>query len=265
MSHLVTLRFALSFLALTMCVGISSQVEAEDLSANQIVENMLKRGLLGLDEAEATVRMVLVDASGARTERVMENLRRRKNGQLQGLTRFRAPADVAGCAFLQLERDKGESEQYIYLPAYKKVRRIVRSDRDGSFMGSDFTYADMERRDTRQADHKRLPDEDVGGVKAYVLESVPTKDAGSTYSKIETWVRQDNFLPLRVRFYDKAGKLLKTLYTKRFKTVDGQPVIVETQMVNKQSGHSTEMVVDTLKARKDLPDTAFTPTALEHG
>ncbi|HEY6877265.1 MAG TPA: outer membrane lipoprotein-sorting protein [Polyangiales bacterium] len=265
MWHLVTLRLGLGLLVLGLCGALAGRASAGDLSADQIVEKMLKQGLFGLDEAETTVRMGLIDSAGARTERVMENLRRRKDGQLQSVTRFRAPAEVAGTAFLMLERDKGESEQHIYLPGLKRTRRIVGREREGSFMGSDFTYADMERRDTRHADHKRLPDEDVGGVKTYVLESTPKKEAGSTYSKIETWVRQDNFLPLRIRFYDKAGKLLKTLYTKRIKTIDGQPVIVETQMVNKQTGHTTELVVDSLRARKDVPDAAFTPTALEHG
>mgnify|MGYP006373932037 CR=1 FL=1 len=84
-------------------------------------------------------------------------------------------------------------------------------------------------------------------------------------SKIETWVRKDNYLPLRIRFYDQAGKLVKTFYTKRIRNVDGKSVIVEAQMVNKQTGHSTELIVDSLKARTNLPDTAFTPTALEHG
>jgi Outer membrane lipoprotein-sorting protein len=266
MWHLVTLRFGLFLSLLVACSAMVVPAHAQaNLSAEQIVEKMLKQGLFGLDEAETTVRMGLIDASGSRTERVMENLRRRKNGQLQSVTRFRAPVEVAGTAFLMLERDKGESEQHIYLPGLKRTRRIVGREREGSFMGSDFTYADMERRDTRFADHKRLPDEDVGGVKTYVLESTPRKDSGSTYSKIETWVRQDNFLPLRVRFYDKAGKLLKTLYTKRIRQIEGQPVIVETQMVNKQTGHTTEMVVDSLRARKDIPDAAFTPTALEHG
>jgi outer membrane lipoprotein-sorting protein len=265
MWHLVTLRLGIALLILGLFGTVAARAEAVDLSANEIVDKMLKQGLFGLDEAETIVRMGLIDASGSRTERVMENLRRRKNGQLQSVTRFRAPAEVAGTAFLMIERDKGESEQHIYLPGLKRTRRIVGREREGSFMGSDFSYADMERRDTRYADHKRLPDEDVGGVKTYVLESIPKKDSGSTYSKIETWVRQDNFLPLRIRFYDKAGKLLKTLYTKRIKTIDGQPVIVETQMVNKQTGHTTEMVVDSLKPRKDLPDAAFTPTALEHG
>ena len=237
-----------------------------DLTAQQIVERMLNQDAFGWDEAETTVRMTLVDAKGTRTERVMENLRRRKNGQLQSIVRFRSPQEVAGTAFLMLDRgDKGESEQHIYLPGLKRTRRIVGREREGSFMGSDFTYADMERRDTRASTHKRLPDEDLSGVKAFVLESTPTKESGSTYSKIETWVRQDNYLPLRIRFYDKGGKLLKTFYTKRVRTIDGRPVIMESQMVNKQSGHTTELVVDNLRPRKDLPDAEFTPTALEHG
>jgi len=164
-----------------------------------------------------------------------------------------------------LERDKGETEQHIYLPGLKRTRRIVGREREGSFMGSDFSYADFERRDTRESTHKRLPDEDVGGVKTYVIESTPRKGQDSAYGKIETWVRQDNYLPLRIRFYDKEGKLMKTFYTKRIRTMEGHPVIVEAQMVNKQTGHSTELVVDNLRPRKDIPDTAFTPTALEHG
>jgi outer membrane lipoprotein-sorting protein len=236
-----------------------------DLTADQIVERMLKQDAFGWDEAETTVRMTLVDAKGTRTERVMENLRRSKNGLQQSIVRFRSPQEVAGTAFLMIDREKGETEQHIYLPGLKRTRRIVGREREGSFMGSDFSYADMERRDTRSATQKRLPDEDLSGVKTFVLESTPKKDAGSTYSKIETWVRQDNYLPLRIRFYDKGGKLVKTFYTKRIRTLDGRPVIMESQMVNKQSGHSTELVVDNLKPRTDIPDSAFTPTALEHG
>jgi hypothetical protein len=262
MRHLIKLM-----LALFVCVSSSTASAQADLTADQIVERMLKQDAFGWDEAETTVRMALIDASGKRSERVMENVRRKKDGQLQSVVRFRSPQDVAGTAFLMLERSKGESEQHIYLPGLKRTRRIVGREREGSFMGSDFSYADFERRDTREATQKRLPDEEVSGVKTFVLESTMKKGAGasSTYSKIETWVRQDNYLPLRIRFYDKAGKLLKTLYTKRIKTMDGRPVIVEAQMKNQQTGHSTELIVDNLRPRKDLPDSSFTPTALEHG
>lgn len=233
------------------------------LTAEQIIDRSLKQDAFGWDEAETTVRMILVDANGSKKERVMENLRRRKGGLQQAVVRFRSPQEVAGTAFLMLERQNGESEQHIYLPGLKRTRRIVGREREGSFMGSDFSYADMERSDIRESVHKRLPDEEISGTKTYVIESTPKK--GGSYSKIETWIRQDNFLPLRVRYYDKSGKLLKTLYTKRIRNMEGRPVIVEAQMVNKKTGHSTEFVMDNLRPRKDIPDTAFTPTALEHG
>lgn len=259
-------RFFVNFLSLIICTALVAPALAESSSsADEIMARMLNQDAFGWDDAETTVRMILVDGSGKRRERVMENLRRKKNGQLQSVVRFRSPQDVAGTAFLMLERDKGESEQHIYLPGLKRTRRIVGREREGSFMGSDFSYADFERKDTRESTHKRLADEDVGGVKTFVIESTPRGSAESSYSKIETWVRQDNYLPLRIRFYDKKGQLLKTFYTKRIRTMDGRPVIVEAQMTNKQSGHTTELIVDNLRRRTDIPDTAFTPTALEHG
>jgi len=264
-----SISFLSSFLCFTLgltLIAPIAPVRAQDgMSADAIAEKMLRQDAFGWDEAETTIRMVLTDSAGKKGERTMENLRRRKDGQLQSIVRFRSPQEVAGTAFLMLERTKGESEQYIYLPGLKRTRRIVGREREGSFMGSDFSYADFERRDTRESTQKRLADEDLGGVKTYVIESTPKSGSESAYSKIETWVRQDNFLPLRIKFYDKAGKLFKTFYTKRIKTMDGRPVIVESQMVNKQTNHSTELVVDNLRPRKDIPDTEFTPTALEHG
>jgi outer membrane lipoprotein-sorting protein len=259
-------RLIIQSFFLSICALIVASAQAQSSpTANEIIDKMLKQDFFGWDEAETTVRMTLIEASGAKKERVMENLRRRKNGQLQSIVRFRSPQEVAGTAFLMLERDKGESEQHIYLPGLKRTRRIVGREREGSFMGSDFSYADMERSDTRGAVHKRLPDEDVGGVKCFVVESTPAKGGDSTYAKIEQWIRQDNYLPLRIRYYDKSGQLMKTLYTKRIRTMEGRPVIVEAQMVNKKTGHTTELVVDNMRPRKDLPDAAFTPTALEHG
>jgi len=250
-------------LGLILPVALSATASAQaDLTAEQIIERMLKQDVFGWDEAETTVRMTLVDAKGTRSERVMENVRRRKEGLSQSVVRFRAPADVAGTAFLMVERQKGENEQHIYLPGLKRTRRIVGREREGSFMGSDFSYADMEWSDYKGSTQKRLKDENIGDVKTFVIESKPKT---GQYSKIETWVRQDNNLPLRIRFYDKAGKLLKTFYTKRIKTIEGRPVIVESEVTNAQTKHATELVVDNLKPKKGLPDELFTPTALEHG
>ena len=98
------------------CVGVrdlaglvlASTVSAQGMSADDIVDKMLKQDAFGWEEAETTIRMVLVDSAGAKRERVMDNLRRRKTGQLQSIVRFRAPPEVAGTAFLMLERQKAE-------------------------------------------------------------------------------------------------------------------------------------------------------------
>jgi len=236
-------HFVSSVLGLALCAAAAAPAVAQDgASADQIMEKVLARDAFGWDEAETRVRMILTEKSGKRRERAMENLRKKKDGRSM----------------------RGETEQWIYLPKLQRVRRVVGREREGSFMGSDFSYADMERRDTRQSKHRRLPDEKIGTVPVYVIESTPTKDSGSSYSKIETWVRKDNYLPLRIRFYDAKGNALKTFYSRRIRDVDGQAVIVESKMQNQQTGHSTELVVDDIRSRNDIPDTLFTPTGIQH-
>src|SRR5205814_5996835 len=137
---------------------------------------------------------------------------RRKDGKLASKVTFLAPADVAGTKFLSLEKANGGTEQHIYLPGLKRTRRIVGREREGSFMGSDFTYSDLSRKDDKGAKHEKLPDENIGSDATYVIESTPAsvKDAG--YSKVRAWVRKTDFVALRTKFYDASGKLVKTLY-----------------------------------------------------
>jgi len=237
------------------------------LTADQIVQRMLAQDAFGWEGARTRVRMILTARGTARRERVIQSMSRRKDGRLQMLVRFLSPSDVAGTAFLMIERGGGASEQYIYLPGLHRTRRITGREREGSFMGSDFSYADFDRRDTRDSVHRKLPDETIGGVPAYVIESVPRRGAAeSAYGRIQSWVRRDNFLPLRVRFFDRRGRSLKTLYGRRIRNIEGRPVVVEIRIDNHQTLHTTELVVDQLERRRDLlTDAQFTPTALEHG
>jgi outer membrane lipoprotein-sorting protein len=161
-----------------------------------------------------------------------------------------------------LDRGKGKAEQHIYLPGLRRTRRIVGREREGSFMGSDFSYSDLRPVDADQADHKRLPDEKIGGDDTYVIESHPEKSADAGYSKIVSWVRKKDFVPLRTRFYTSDGKLKKTLYARRVKEMEGRPVVVEARMQN-ENGHATVMIVESMQRQDDIPDSSFTPSALE--
>lgn len=128
-------------------------------------------------------------------------------------------------------------------------------------MGSDFTYADLRRADDKHATHKRLADESIGGSEAYVIESAISKAAKSQYSKVVTWVRKSDFVPLRTRFYGPDGKLVKTLYARKVKEMDGRPVVVEARMQS-ENGHATVLLLESLEQKRELPDSAFTPAAL---
>lgn len=233
-------------------------------AASELATRILDSSAFDWSGAKTRMKMVLVGKDGKKSTRVLEILARKKGGHVQTVVRFHAPPDVAGTAFLMLEAGEGKSEQHIYLPGLRRTRRISGREREGSFMGSDFTYADLRRADTREATHEKAADGEVGGTPTWVLVSKPTGKKAA-YSKVETWVRKDDFVPMRTRFYGPDGKLLKTLYARRVKTIDGRPVVVEARMENHVAGTATELVVEGVERKDDLPDAAFTPTALEHG
>ena len=241
-----------------------ARADATTLSAREIAERVVRPDALGWGGGRARVRMVLTDSAGKARERVMDVMGRKKDGKFQSIMRFLNPADVAGTAFLVLERSSEESEQYIYLPGLKRTRRIAGSEREGSFMGSDFAYADMQGVDSKQATHVRLADEKVGTEACYVIESTTERSSRVPYAKIVTWARQSDYIALRTKFYDRAGRLAKTLYARRIKNVDGRLVVVEARMQNEQVVHATDLFIDSFERRDDLADTQFTPSALEH-
>lgn len=243
--------------------GLSGAAHAEELTAQQIADRVVRADTNNWLGAKTRMRMVLTE-DGKTKERSMEIVGRKKDGHYQSLVRFLGPADVAGTAFLMLDRGAEAAEQYIYLPALKRTRRIAGRERDGSFMGSDFTYADMQGMNSKDASHKKLPDEKIGSDDCYVLESTVNPKAGVAYGKVLTWVRKSDYVALRTKFYDTAGKHAKTLYVRKMKTIDGGPVVTEARMQSEQKQHATEIFVDSIERKDELSDSQFTPAALEH-
>lgn len=257
--------FRLFVSAVMLCVLAGyARADTGTLTAQQIADRAVRPDALTWTGGRARVRMVLTDSDGNSRERGMEITGREKGGLYESLVRFLHPADVAGTAFLMLERGKEQSEQYIYLPGIKRTRRIAGRERDSSFMGSDFTYADMQGVDSKQARHARRADEKVGSEVCYVIESTIDPSVKVLYGKVVTWVRQSDFIALRTKFYDHSGKLAKTLYARRIKTVDGKLVVVEARMQNELAAHATDIFIDSVERRDDLSDAQFTPSALEH-
>jgi hypothetical protein len=238
--------------------GVAS---AEDVTADQLASRVVRGNGFTWEGATTRMRMVLIDQGGGRSERALEVLGRRHDGRLETVARFMSPSDIAGTKFLMVEKAGGGTEQHIYLPGLKRTRRVVGREQEGSFMGSDFTYSDLQRKEDKSAKNTRLPDENIGSESTYVLES-RAGTSTANYAKIRTWIRKTDYIPLRTQFFDDAGKVQKTLYVRRTKDVDGKPTVVEAYMKS-ANGHATELVVDSIEPRKDLPDAAFSPLTLD--
>jgi len=259
--------------ALCVCAGARAQVtlgvsaeraERPEPSAADIAAKVVRTEAFAWDGARTHMRMVLTDASGEKRERAMDVVGRKRDGLFQTLVKFLAPTDIAGTTFLMIEHSQKHAEQYVYLPSFKRTRRIVGREREGSFMGSDFTYADMQRIDPQHAVHRRLPDERFGSELVFVVETQLSSDAKLPYGRVVTWIRKSDYIALRTRFYSRDDQLLKTLYSRRIKQVDGKPVVVEARMQNQQNQHVTELYIDAIERRDDLTDVDFTPAALDH-
>lgn len=237
---------------------------ADGPTVEDISRRMVRADAFSWDGAKARIRMVLTDKDGTRKEKTMDVLGRRSDGLLQTMIRFVAPANVAGTAFLMLERSGKSAEQYVYLSGLKRTRRIVGREQESSFMGSDFSYSDMQGVYENHAKSERLADDHVGTTPTFVVNTTIDKGAPVPYSKIVTWVRKSDYVAIRTRFYDRAGKPLKTLYVRKIDTLEGKPVVVQARMENQQTGHSTDLYVNGIERKDDLPAVAFTPSALEH-
>jgi hypothetical protein len=258
------MRRSAFFLAPALVLGLSGAPAgaAPPEGAAELVARSLRSELFSSGSVRVRAHLVLSDKDGKRQERAFSAWAKRDaQGLRRTLVRFEAPASVEGVAFLMTQRDREADEQHLYLPKFKSTRRIAgAAERQGSFMGSDFSYADLERRDVRDATYEALGDEAVGGKPCAHVVARPK--GPSAYGRVELWIRREDGVPLRIAMFDADGSLLKTTVTKRVRTVGGEPVVVESRTENARNGHATELVVDEIVRDDALDDAFFSPANL---
>jgi hypothetical protein len=252
---------ALGVVASVLALQINAGAENRALAPVEIVKRALDHVALRSGGAEMTLRLQLRSPKGEVSTRTLYARSRRVDGLSRTLVRVLAPSDVAGSAFLFLERPRGEAELYLYLPALKVVKRIVGEQRRASFMGSELTYADLEWGDVANATCTESAAEKIGAHACHVVDCVPRRTEG--YRKIRIWVRQQDFVPLRVHFFDQQREPLKTLFVKEVTPVEGQPMATFLAVVNRRTGYATELQLSNIHARADLRPEDFTPQSLQ--
>ncbi|MFO7850263.1 MAG: outer membrane lipoprotein-sorting protein [Spirochaetia bacterium] len=249
------------FIAFLMCISAGSLFA---IDGKQVAQNVYDRD--SGDTVHALVEMDLVSSDGSVKERILEGWGGEGEEDRSNMVLvFHRPSSVQGTRFLVKERDSGDDDQWIYLPSLDRVRRIASSEEDSSFMGTDFTYGDMQSRSVDEDTHELLREETFADRDCYVVESVPKDPDDSQYSKRIQWVAKDIWVPLKTEFYDTRGDHLKTMTVKELEKVQGYWTTMETRMENVQSGHATEIRVDKIKYDEELQDSLFTTRFLETG
>lgn len=233
---------------------------AAEPEATRIIKRAVDNQIFNLPGAQMQMVMLLRDRQGEVRRQVMSAQTLRRGGLNRTLIRFTAPPEVVGTAFLFLENRDREDDQHTYMPALKVVRRIVGSQKDASFMGSDFSYADLESRDLEEARHRQLADEELAGAACHVIDAVPRRR--EAYSKLRTWIRKSDGVFLKTKFFDRRGRLLKVLFVKQISKVGQMKVPTRIKLTNKRTGHSTLLEVPSIRPRGDLREEAFTVRAL---
>lgn len=236
---------------------------ATDESAGSIAKKARERGALNLAGLSAQLRMVTTARDGRVKEQVLATASKRIDGKMRSISRFMSPAPVSGVAVLSVEGGPGEgSDVSLYLPKLKKVRKVAKSDRGKSFMDTDFSYADLGAGAIAEEGAKRLPDEKLDGKATFVLDAAGGTD--SPYSRLMVWVDAQSYVPVKVDYFDKDGKVTKRFTAQKLQTFKDRIFATQSVMENVATGSKTEVTVLKLE---DLTvgDEAFTERALERG
>jgi len=215
----------------------------------------------------AEMQLTLTKKNGNQRNRKMISWAMDEGKDTKKIMFFTYPGDVKGTGFLTWDYDQAgkEDDKWLYLPAMKKTRRISgSSSKTDYFMGTDFTYDDMGGRSVDEDTHTLLREEEKGGHKCWVVESVP-KDSHEIYSKKVSWIRQDCDTAVYVEFYDKLNKLHRVMTVQDIQKIDGFWTVMKMEMTNVQSGHSTQITVTGPKYDIAVDKSLFTVAKLEKG
>ncbi len=254
-------KITLIFLVLMV---ISTVLSAQEITGLKIIENVYNRP--AAQDQSADLTMSLINSRGNERVREIKQYLKDTGDVEKKIMYFVAPADVYNTSFMNWSYAKAgkNDDQWIYLPALKRVKRISSDSKSDYFMGSDFTYDDLGDRHPTADTHKLLREEEVDGEMCFVVESIP-KEEEYMYSKTITWIVKDKWIGKKKEFYDEDGELLKTLTVKESVKIKDFIVITLSEMHNVQSGHKTIMKLANVELDIGIADNKFTERMMKRG
>ncbi len=224
-----------------------------------------------LDKSEAVLKMSMINEKGESRDRSLTMASKLFDGGKteKRIYRFQSPADVKGTGILVYDYDAQADDVWVFLPALRKTRRIVSSQRSSSFMGSEFSYADLNIPSIDEYTYNVKGEENVGGEACHVIEVLPKSDdiaKSEGYKKKVYWVSKEKNAIRKGEFYDMGGKLLKELKADNIQLLDPakkRSRAMKMEMVNKQNGRRSVFQSEKVSVTGDTKDDLFTTRYLE--
>ena len=244
---------------------------AAELTGHEVMQRVINRD--NGNHKTSDMEMVLIDKRGSQRVRKIRGYSWESAKGRYSILFFMEPADVKNTGFLTYDYKESEQDddQWLYLPALRKTKRIAGGDQSGSFMGSDFNYSDMTEVDIADFNYKISGEPVVEGVKTWQIESTPKNDTVASdtgYSKSVMFVRQDNYIPVRSVLWVHKSKRRKFMKVVKLAQIEGVWVALESQMTTKEGRttvHSTYLRNSNIKFDQNLGEEIFTVRQLAKG
>ncbi len=218
----------------------------------------------GFHDSAAAMKMLLRNRQGEESTRYIRvrTLEQLDDGD-KSLTIFDEPADVKGTAFLSFTHRSGPDDQWLYLPALKRVKRISSRNKSGPFMGSEFAYEDISSQELDKYTYKYLRDEILQGMECFVIERDPV-DENSGYTRQEVWIDKAEYRPQQIVYYDRKNTRLKTLTFSEYRQYLDQYWRAQVMhMQNHQTGKSTVLTWNDYRFQTGLTERDFNRNNLD--
>jgi hypothetical protein len=242
---------------------VSATVSAQ--TAREISEKAT--GVIDYEAMELVSTLKIYDAKGSERIRQVTTATKKFGETSKTMIKFISPADVKGTAMLIYDHENTGDDMWIYMPALRKTRRIVSTEKGRNFMGSEFTNADMSKPNMNDFQYKILGSDTYEGKPCWKIESVCSNEsvAGENgFSRKVSLIEKGTYLCHKVEFYDLQGKLHKLQYIRQYKKqASGKYFAYEMEMNNVQNGRKSILIIDKFQTGSNLPESAFTAAMLE--
>jgi len=217
----------------------------------------------GFSGESAEMEMKLINLHGDVIERKMTSKTKEviSDGD-KSIVTFKWPADVKGTKMLTWTHKQGNDDQWLFLPALKRVKRISSRNKTGSFMGSEFSYEDLGSQEVEKYTYKYISDETLEGRSTWKLERIP-KDKKGGYSKQVLWMDKEYQNTLKVEYYDRKSELLKTAVFSGYKKMGRWYRAQQIKMSNVQTKKSSILVWKNRKLGQKFSNLEFNKNKLK--